>query len=205
MASTSADFFIMKQLCFKRCLSVIVLSILLLQLTGCCNKKPKATAPVSPIIKNTDNNREAVVEESDKLLKKTGLSYSVDSTVKSAVNRSVPMQPSGMGNFEIQYLKGINLLEQEKLAEALTVFKDILERYPDGEEASVAAICVAEIYFRMKNNEGALNLYKEIVKKYPGTQAAMNAAEGIKYLETFERYEKNYIAPEQEDRRRRGR
>lgn len=202
MANTFADFVYMKQLCIKRCLSVIAISIILLQLTGCCKKKAKVTtAPVNPIVKNTQNNHEAVSEESDKLLKKTGLNYSVDSVAR----KIAPMKPSGMGNFETQYLKGVNLLEQEKLAEALSVFKEILERYPEGEEASVAALCVAEIYFRMKNNEGALNLYKEIIKKYPGTQAAMNAAEGIKYLETFERYEKNYVAPEQEDRRRRGR
>ncbi len=192
----------MKQLCIKRCLSVILISILLLQLTGCCKKKAKVTtAPVNPIVKETQDNREAVSEESEKLLKKTGLNYSVDSVAR----KIAPMKPSGMGSFETQYLKGVGLLEQEKLAEALSVFKEILERYPEGEEASVAALCIAEIYFRMKNNEGALNLYKEIIKKYPGTQAAMNAAEGIKYLETFERYEKNYVAPEQEDRRRRGR
>lgn len=191
----------MRQLCIKKCLTVVIAFILLLQLTGCCKKKAKVTTPVKPVVKHSQNESQVVSKETDKLISKTGLNYSVDRAAK----RVQPLQPGGMGNFEKQYLKGVNLLEKEKLVDALAVFKDILEHYPEGEEASVAALCIAEIYFRMKNNEGALQLYKEIIKKYPGTQAAMNAAEGIKYLETFERYEKNYIAPEVEDRRRRGR
>ena len=56
--------------------------------------------------------------------------------------------------------------EKDDLAKALEVFQALLREFPEGEEASVAELCIAEIYFRNKNNQAALELYKEIVRKY---------------------------------------
>ena len=93
----------------------------------------------------------------------------------------------------------------EDLVKAKKIFEDMLREYPMGEEASIATLCIAEVYFRQRNNEAALELYREIVEKYPGTQAAQNAAEGIKYLESFAKHEASFVPPDVEDKKRRRR
>ncbi len=192
----------MKRLFIRKALLFLFITVLLFQTTGCCKKKEQK----SPVQRESNKKVEtekpdiSVPDESSKLLEKTGLSYSID-------RRPAPNPPvySSFSVFEKQYLDGVNKLEAGELDKALTVFQEILKEYPEGEEASIAALCIAEIYFRNKNNEAALKMYQEIIKKYPGTQAAQNAIEGIKYLQSFDKHEKSFVSPEVEDRKRRGR
>ena len=191
----------MKRLSIKNIVIILLLLAVTLNITGCCKKKERK---IDSVCKTRDREEPpkdiSVPDDASKLLDKTGLSYSID-------RRPAPNPPvySSFSIFEKQYLDGVQKLEAGELDKAMSVFQDILKEYPEGEEASIAAICIAEIYFRSKNNEAALKLYKEILKKYPGTQAAQNAAEGIKYLESFAKHEKSFVSPEVEDRKRRGR
>lgn len=192
----------MNKIEMKKIVIFLLVSILSVQLIGCCRKKqPNKKVEVKTTDNSVNKGKDlSVPDESAKLLDKTGLSYSIDRSPG-------PVAPihTGVSFFEQQYLEGVNQLEAGDLDKALKTFNDILKQYPDSEEASIAALCIAEIYFRSKNNEAALKYYKEIVKKYPGTQAAQNAAEGIKYLEGFAKHENTFIPPEIEDRKRRGR
>ncbi len=188
---------------FNKIFSIFLCLAVFLCLTGCCRKKDQAKAPVRETVKKI-SIEEIAVEEKDeskasKLVTGAGLNYSIS----RAPAVMAPSNPDH--NFEKNYLAGVKLLEKEDLAKALEVFQALLREFPEGEEASVAELCIAEIYFRNKNNQAALELYKEIVRKYPGTQAAQNAAEGIKYLESFSKYEENFVSPEVEDQKRRGR
>ena len=191
----------MERLTFKNYFIILLALVVLLNTTGCCKKKE---TKINRVPKTTDIEEPpkdiSVPDDASKLLDKTGLSYSID--------RRPPASPPVFNSFSIferQYLDGIKKLEAGELDKAMSVFQDILKEYPEGEEASIAALCIAEIYFRSKNNQAALKLYKEIIEKYPGTQAAQNAAEGIKYLEGFAKHENTFISPEAEDRKRRGR
>ena len=191
----------MKRLSVKKSLILLLALVVVLNATGCCKKKERK---VNHVPKTTDVEEPpkdvSVPDDASKLLNKTGLSYSIDRRPSSS-----PPVYSSFSIFEKQYLDGVNKLEAGEFDKAMSVFQDILKEYPEGEEASIAALCIAEIYFRSKNNEAALKMYKEIMKKYPGTQAAQNAAEGIKYLEGFAKHENSFISPEAEDRKRRGR
>lgn len=108
------------------------------------------------------------------------------------------------GEFDRKYTKGVELMENGSYTAAMQTFEEILNQYPDSEEASVAEYCIAEIHFRNKSNQLALQAFQHIVEKYPNSPAAQNAKEGIEYLQTFEEHEKEYVSPEVEDRKRRG-
>jgi TolA-binding protein len=193
----------MKQIEIKKIVVFLLISILCVQIIGCCKKKHQIKK-VENKTDTTQGKKEpknlSVPDESSKLLDKTGLNFSIDRRQSSAA----PVKNRN-SFFERQYIDGVNSLEAGEFDKALKSFNDILSQYPNGEEASIAALCIAEVYFRSKNNEAALKLYKEIVQKYPGTQAAQNAAEGIEYLEGFSKHESTFVPPEIEDRKRRGR
>ena len=192
----------MKRLSLNNYLVLFLALVVMLNATGCCKKKEQKTNRVHKTTDKEEPPRDiSVPDDASKLLDKTGLSYSID---RKPARSSSPVM-SSYSIFEKEYLDGVKKLESGELDKAMTVFQDILKEYPEGEEASIAALCIAEIYFRSKNNEAALKLYKEIVKKYPGTQAAQNALEGIKYLEGFGKHESKFVSPEVEDRKRRGR
>ncbi|NLI77928.1 MAG: outer membrane protein assembly factor BamD [Candidatus Riflebacteria bacterium] len=114
-------------------------------------------------------------------------------------------QPRQLGaDFERKYTSGVEAMERGEYAEAMKTFEDIMRQYANSEEASVAEYCIAEIHFRNKSNQMALEAYQRIVEKYPTSPAAQNAREGIEYLKTFEEHERNYVSPDVEDRKRRG-
>lgn len=132
-------------------------------------------------------------------LSNTGLNYAI-----TADDRKSRPKQTGNGYFETNYVKAIKMMSEKKFSDAERLFEDLSKRTSNPEEISIAKLCIAEIYFRNKSNAMALRMYKEIVKKYPNTQAAENAKAGISYLNNFEKYEKDYISPDVEDRKRRG-
>ena len=197
----------MKQLCLRKNIILFFCFLLVLQSWGCCRKKvekPVKEVQKTEVKKDTDDYKDlSIPDESSKILDKTGLSYSIDRT-------PAPRAPSFtyFSDFERKYVEGIKYLEagsDADLSRAMKIFEDMLNEYPMGEEASIATLCIAETYFRQRNNEAALQLYREIVKKFPGTQAAQNAAEGIKYLESFAKHEASFVPPDDEDKKRRRR
>lgn len=174
---------------------------------GCCKKntdpakKAPATADSGKTVKgNQPQKNDNLVDRPLDILQQTGLNYSLDNRGEKAK----ATRPPANAFFETQYLQGITLMEKGEYSQAVSLFEAIAERYPNSEEASVAELCIAELYFRNKANDLALQTYQEIVQKYPNSHAAENARAGIKYLEDFEKYEQEYIPADVEDRKRRG-
>jgi outer membrane protein assembly factor BamD (BamD/ComL family) len=179
---------------------------MLANLTGCCNKKKtvpgekRQTAKSGEETKKSnDQNNQDVAQEPLDILSKTGLNYSIDSSAKKPGIKKAHVSAF----FEKQYLEGIQLMEKGEYNKAISIFEGISQRYPNSEEASVAQLCIAELYFRNKANSLALKAYEEVVAKYPNSHAAENAKAGIQYLRDFEKYEKEYVPADVEDRRRR--
>ncbi len=191
-------------------LLLIVLAAMTAAMSGCCGRGAKQVpgqkgSAVSPAAGKKDPAKSGaktdLVERPLDILEKTGLNYSLDNRGK--MPDSVKKSTSAF--FETQYLEGIQLMEKGDFTKAVTVFEGIAQRYPNSEEASVAELCIAELYFRSKSNNLALQAYKQIVEKYPDSHAAENARAGIRYLEDFEKYEQEHIPSDVEDRKRRGR
>lgn len=184
----------------------LLLSALLLN-TGCCNRQPDPKTSSGSSAKNTGANKAGSADQKDNvvdrpldILSQTGLNYSLD----SARQKSQTKAGAPGAFFETQYLEGIALMEKGEYTKAVSLFEAIVQRYPNSEEASVAELCIAELYFRNKSNDRALEAYKQIVEKYPNSHAAENARSGIRYLEDFEKYEQEYVPADAEDRKRRG-
>lgn len=176
---------------------------------GCCRRKPLPTAgkPSIPKISTSDTtSTEAekdgkVAQPEDRpldVLANTGLSFSVDGSAASSKNHA-------LGSFfEQRYLAGIEHMEKGEFSEAHNLFSEIISRYPGTEEASIAELCIAEMHFRNRANRLAMQAFESIVANYPNTHAAQNAKAGIAYLRDFEKYERDYVSPDVEARRRRG-
>jgi len=143
---------------------------------------------------NTFNHIGAVTGISDdtkKGLKKTSFGTAGEST---------------SAEFRRKCNNGVMYIETQDYGKALQVFEEILKEFPNSEEeSSIAEYCIAEIHFRNKNNQMALESFQKIVQKYPNSPAAQNARAGIEYLQNFDRHEKDYVSPDVEDRNRRGR
>lgn len=193
----------------KGCVVVLLPAVLLFS-GGCCRRqngaselpagpgnKPqqKSEAPAQP------DEKTVVVDRPAELLEKTGLNYSIDGVKPSAKN--APLAASN-SFFEKQYLEGVRLMEKGEFSKAIELFDELIKRYPNTEEASIAELCIAELHFRNKSNERALQIYERIVANYPQSHAAENARAGIDYLKNFEKYEQEHISPDVESRKRRG-
>lgn len=194
-----------------RILSILVLVSLIAIMNGCCKRGTVQTgfenqSSGSDSVKQGNAKKQSggknanLVEQPLDILSRTGLNYSIDS--KGNVSKGGP-QKSGVF-FETKYTEGIDLMEKGEFTKAVSIFEAIVERYPNSEEASVAELCIAELYFRNKSNSLALQAYEKIVENYPNSHAAENAKAGIKYLKDFEIYEKEHISSDIEDRKRRG-
>ncbi len=190
--------------------TAILLPAVLLSADGCCRRQDgSADSPVAPgshpqlntKAAGQSEGKTAVADRPVELLEKTGLNYSIDG-VKPGAKKA----PSATNNsfFEKQYLEGVQLMEKGEFSKAIELFDELIKRYPNTEEASIAELCIAELYFRNKSNERALQIYERIVANYPQSHAAENARAGIDYLKNFEKYEQEHISPDVESRKRRG-
>lgn len=190
----------MKLYCLKKYILGLVCVLLLLQL-GCCKRKS---------LDSTGSARQTSVIESDKTEEDSSDSEVFSSPKRTSfysrpADYSTTVVPRISSNhiFEKRYFAAVELLDNDELGKAYSAFQDLLKEFPEGEEVSVILFCIAEIHFKNKNNKAAWDLYKEIIKKYPGTQAAQNAAEGIKYLESFDRHEATFVSPDAQNKDRR--
>jgi len=181
---------------------------LLWQLTGCCgqNTLPPPSRSETAVKQPTGavasgSETLTTVEKPLELLDKTGLNYSIDQTGHTPGDKK---RSEVSSFFEKQYMQGVELMEKGEFSEAITVFDELVKRYPNTEEASIAELCIAELYFRNKSNEMALQIYQRIVEKYPHSHAAENARAGIDYLQSFDRFADEHVSPEIEARKRRG-
>lgn len=190
--------------------TAVLLPAVLLFADGCCRKQggsaDSQTATVNRPQQGTEaasqsDGKTAVVDRPVELLEKNGLNYSIDG-IKTGAKKA----PSATNNsfFEKQYLEGVQLMEKGEFSKAIELFDELIKRYPNTEEASIAELCIAELYFRNKSNERALQIYERIVANYPQSHAAENARAGIDYLKNFEKYEQEHISPDVESRKRRG-
>lgn len=187
-----------------------LLPVVLLSADGCCRRQNGVSdLPAGPDSRPQPNSatpsqpdgKTAAADRPAELLEKTGLNYSIDG-VKPGAKKA----PSATNNsfFEKQYLEGVQLMEKGEFSKAIELFDELVKRYPNTEEASIAELCIAELYFRNKSNERALQIYERIVANYPQSHAAENARAGIDYLKNFEKYEQEHISPDVESRKRRG-
>lgn len=188
--------------------SLLILSVCLLwQLTGCCGQKTlpppgraEGTAKQPSTTVASGSGDLSTVEKPLEMLDKTGLNYSIDQAQSPGDSKK-----SAAGSFfEKQYMQGVELMEKGEYSEAITLFDELVKRYPNTEEASIAELCIAELYFRNKSNDMALQIYQRIVEKYPHSHAAENARAGIEYLQSFDRLADEHVSPEIEARKRRG-
>ncbi len=124
---------------------------------------------------------------------------------RAAISNLSRLSNAQKSDYERRLNQGVSLLQSQDYGKAILLFTEILKDYPGTEEASVAEFCIAQIHFRNKNNNMALETFKKILEAYPNTPAAERAQEGIDYLTNFEKYEKEYVSPEVDDRKRRGR
>ncbi|MGM0598680.1 MAG: tetratricopeptide repeat protein [Candidatus Rifleibacteriota bacterium] len=184
---------------------VVVCVFMLANLTGCCNGKKSVPGQKQQLKqssedpKTKDEEKQEAEEEPLDILSQTGLNYSIQNNNKKSGIKKGHVSAF----FEKQYLEGIQLMEKGEYNKAISIFEGISQRYPNSEEASVAQLCIAELYFRNKANSLALKAYEEVVAEYPNSHAAENAKAGIKYLRDFKKYEKEYVPVDSEDRKRR--
>ncbi len=192
----------------KSALALLLAAVLLLS-DGCCSRQTETpggsgqpgqqTSQQGGTEKGPDGKTK-VVDRPAELLEKNGLNYSIEG-VKTAKKAG----PAASNNFfEKQYLQGVDLMEKGEFTKAIELFDELIKRYPNTEEASIAELCIAELYFRSKSNDRALQAYERIVANYPQSHAAENARAGIAYLQNFEKYEQEHISPDVEARKRRG-
>ncbi len=187
---------------------LIVFVCLLVQLTGCCGRKtlpPPGRADKAvkqPVTSNASGGDRLVAAEKPlELLDGTGLNYSIDESGRTTADQ----ERSKTGSFfEKQYMHGVELMEKGEFSQAITLFDELVNKYPNTEEASIAELCIAELHFRNKSNNMALQIYQRIVEKYPHSHAAENARAGIEYLQSFDRLADEHVSPEIEARKRRG-
>lgn len=187
---------------------MIVSAVLLMQLTGCCGRKtlpppgsPDKTVKKPAVSNASGSDRLDTIEKPLEMLGGIGLNYSIDESGHTASGKG----HSGTGSFfEKQYVHGVELMEKGEFSQAITLFDELVNRYPNTEEASIAELCIAELYFRNKANNQALQIYQRIVEKYPHSHAAENARAGIEYLQSFDRLADEHVSPEIEARKRRG-
>lgn len=192
---------------FVRLFAAVLTLALVLPMSGCCRKKAgevpgtKRSSSDSAAGKQSESNKQgdSVGARPTDLLEKTGLNYSID----TRPGARKPGEKAG-SFFEKQYLEGVQMMEKGEFTQAINVFDELIKRYPNSEEASIAELCIAELYFRSKANDLALKAYERIIEKYPNTHAAENARSGIDYLQNIQRYEEEYISPDVEARKRRG-
>ena len=128
---------------------------------------------------------------------------SIDGKLMTSDQRKTAKAPSEA--FNQKYSAGLQLFETGEMGKALEVFEEIVKSYPGSDEASMAEYRIAQIHFRNRANNMALETYKRIVAQYPLSPVSENAAAAIKYLESFEQHEKTYISPDADDTRRRNR
>lgn len=183
---------------------VLLLAVVLLQANGCCKRQDNKPGDLESAIKQSvaagkPGEKQATVDRPAELLEKTGLNYSIDASKTAKKTGNI-----GNSFFEKQYLQGVDLMEKGEFTKAIELFDELIKRYPNGEEASIAELCIAELYFRSKSNDRALKAYERIVANYPDSHAAENARAGIDYLQNFEKYEQEYVSPDVEGRKRRG-
>lgn len=187
---------------------MVVSVCLLWQLSGCCGQKtfPPPGHSETAVKQQADavasgSENASTVEKPLELLDKTGLNYSIDQDGKVPGDKK---RSEVSSFFEKQYMHGVELMEKGEFSEAITLFDELVKRYPNTEEASIAELCIAELYFRNKSNDMALQIYQRIVEKYPHSHAAENARAGIDYLQSFDRFADEHVSPEIEARKRRG-
>ena len=184
---------------------LLLLACMVGMLNGCCGRKelppPGAVSATKAKSSSTAPADRAAPEKPLEMLDNLGLNYSID---QQAAEAAKIKNLSKNSFFDEQYLKGVELMESGKYSEAINLFSELIKRYPNGEEASIAELCIAEMYFRNKSNSMALQAYQRIVEKYPNTHAAENARAGIEYLQSFDKFAEEHLSPDIEDRKRRG-
>lgn len=178
----------------------------LILVSGCgCNKTVNRT-------KYALDQQNIHIQPQENIINQQYISQStLTSNVNRTSNQSNEEKSIYLGEFktkispeaERKLIQSIKFMQNGDYSNALPLLEEIVKNYPNSEEASVAEYCIAEIYFRNKANDRALQKYKEIVQKYPNTLAAENAKEAIVYLETFSEIEKDYISPDVDDKKRR--
>ena len=169
---------------------VVVFAVATLLINGCCGKKTMLSMPKEIARYEKETAKKEKAPEPDSLLKQTGLNFAVTLSNIPAPKNELPVR---LSFFEEQYRKGVEMVENGELLEAMALFKDLIERYPDSEEASVSALCLADIYFKLKNDAEALKAYRYVLERFPNSRAAENARAAIQYLNSFSKYEREHV------------
>lgn len=189
----------------KGLILAVFAAALLCLATGCNCSRTTLPGKSDPIVPG--NTQTTVSKDSQGGVTSSGESFSINLGIhldKSGDKGGMSTRSMAPRRFLREYEKGVELIAQEKFADAIRVFEGILRDFPNTEEASIAAYAIADIHFRNKANRLALQAFQKVVEEFPNTHAAENAKAGIEYLETFQKHKEEYVSPEIEGRMRRG-
>ncbi|MBF0499980.1 MAG: outer membrane protein assembly factor BamD [Candidatus Riflebacteria bacterium] len=202
-------------MCERGIFLAVVLCWLLPFVLGCGNKEKVPTAgPDSDVLSSVArNSKHPGRTPSDVSLAHTAFPWQLEGKDgpggtplgKAGATTGKRLAQAPGEEFNRRYETGLKYMENEKFGDAMQVFDDIVKSFPGSDEASMAEYRMAQIHFRNKSNNLAIETYKRIVEQYPSSPIAENARAALTYMETFEMHEKNYISPDVEDRKRRGR
>ena len=66
--------------------------------------------------------------------------------------------------------------------QAITSFKELLEKYPESPVSRKAAAEIGLLYYQNGNFDQAINAYKQVIEKYPGSEEARLAMRDMKSI-----------------------
>lgn len=70
------------------------------------------------------------------------------------------------------YEKGRSYVLMDNNGQAITSFKELLEKYPESPVSRKAAAEIGLLYYQNGNFDQAINAYKQVIEKYPGSEEA---------------------------------
>lgn len=127
------------------------------KLAQAATKAPPPAAPPS----EANAGKPKVAAQKPAVLKLFGKSESETNADKSAAQ-----QPNVAEEQQI-YQTAYTLIKNKKYNEAVTVLKNMLQKYPSGQFASNAHYWLGELYGLLGNNDQALNEFDTVIKNYP--------------------------------------
>lgn len=80
------------------------------------------------------------------------------------------------------YEKGRSYVLMDNNSQAITSFKELLEKYPESPVSRKAAAEIGLLYYQNGNFDQAINAYKQVIEKYPGSEEARLAMRDMKSI-----------------------
>ncbi len=96
-----------------------------------------------------------------------------------------PENKSGLVPSSMIYLGFCNMINNDP-GGAITVFNEVIEKYPDTDEERKAQLYIGDCYRIMDELDKSLEQYKMVAETYPGTEEGEIAEQNVAEMEAFE-------------------